>query len=288
MMKVKSDSELFVLPSSGGIHLIAKNDNSNLVIEYLNSYFGQKKKTKCIVLDDEDDPIDMKSVNFIHIPASIDIESIFNFKAKTEINNELSQIIEQNSELFISIENIRKCLQELLTDAGIYSFKKIMTKDIGVNLEIDIMNFEIQKLLQLLRINTEELTKTQQLMMLYNLLIYVNRHQFSIIYIDFDFDESVYKWVQSKKNDNCLFLINNESIHPPVIPIFDSIIILNNSSVIEKEIINSNNTGTISYLLHPIVRENIDMQTEKNIRLLKEFEYQTSTFFLEFTDSKRS
>lgn len=284
-MKIKSDEEVFIIPVEHGIHLLAKNKYNTIVIDYLSSYFGQKKKTKCIVLDDEEDIIDSKNVNFIYIPSSTDLTPIFNLKPKTEINNQLSEFVEQNLEQFLSIERVREDIKGLLSDSGFFQFIKILERDINTKTEFDLMNFDIPKVLQLLRINIENASLEDQFMMLYNLLLYINRNQFNVIYIDFEITENVYSWLQKKRSQNCILLIDNEKIHHPVNNIFDSIILLNDSNVFERITIENSKIDLVSYLFHPIVRENIDKQTEKNIEFLKRISNNNSTFLVEFTDN---
>ena len=48
-MKIKYDDHTIVLPVEFGLHLIYDCANSGEFLECLLSYFGQKKKTKCIV-----------------------------------------------------------------------------------------------------------------------------------------------------------------------------------------------------------------------------------------------
>ena len=283
-MKIKSENEVFIIPASNGVHLLADNEYNHIIIDYLNSYFGQKKKTKCIVLDDEDDPIDVKTTNFIYFPSTLDLSNLFNLKAKTEINTELSEMIIQNSELFLSVDKLRSVIKDLLTDIGMYRFMKVLETDLDINVIIDTMNFDISLFLQLLRINNYNLSKEEQLMMLYNLMLYVNRDCFKILYIDFNVDDKGYQWMRNKNNDNHLILVNNENVTTPVNMIFNSIMLINNSNSYEKQTLNSNDIDLISYLFHPIVRKNKDKQAEKNLNFLMELEHINDSFFLEFTD----
>lgn len=283
MMKIKNEEDVFIIPANYGLHILSTNQYKESLIEYLTSYFTQKKKTKCIVVDDEEEIIDSKGVEFIYIPSHQDFKSVFDFKAKTDFNTELSEMIMQNSELFLTIDQIRKNAEELMTDQGIYQFKRILEQDTHIHLQMDTMNFEIQKLLQLFRIDVEPLSMEQQYMILYNLLLYISREQFQIIYIDFDLNAEVYDWLIQKKNNNSLILVENECVHSPIPPIFDSFIFLNQSDAVYSTEVDSKQTELLSYLFHPIVRENIDKQTEKNIAFLSQFETNQATFFCEFT-----
>ena len=105
-MKIKYEDHTCILPVSTGMHLVYDSSGESDFLECLISYFGQKKKTKCIVLDDEDDLIAPKDAELIYF-SNKDMNSIFGFKPKTEFNNELTHFIEDNQEQYTSIERIR-------------------------------------------------------------------------------------------------------------------------------------------------------------------------------------
>ena len=43
-MKVKTDKEVYTIPCDSGIHLLVLNKESEAVVEYMQTYFIQRKK----------------------------------------------------------------------------------------------------------------------------------------------------------------------------------------------------------------------------------------------------
>ena len=46
--------------------------------------------------------------------------------------------------------------------------------------------------------------------MVYNLLLFVSRNQFNVVYIDFPITQTTLKWLKSFDQDNILFFLNND------------------------------------------------------------------------------
>ena len=65
-MKIKTNEEVFILPDKG-LHLIVGNGFEKTIIECLNSFLNQKKKSKCIIYDQDGDMVDMKQTGFIYV-----------------------------------------------------------------------------------------------------------------------------------------------------------------------------------------------------------------------------
>ena len=280
-MKIKYDDHTIVLPVGSGLHLIYDCTNSRDFLECLLSYFGQKKKTRCIVFDDEGDLISPKDVELIYF-SDKDMNSVCGFKPKTEFNTELSHFIEENQEQYTSIEMIRINLKELLTDRGMFRFRKILTSGTKMNLEISTANFEVSKILQNLLINSDDLTEQEQMITLYNLYNYIYRKSFRIIYIDFEVDDVTMEWLNSIRSGNTLILADNNSIPVSYATEFDSLIVLSNTGLVEKVKFPRAVAPQVSYLFHPIVLKNPAYQNEKIFDLYACFRDFDRTFMVEF------
>ena len=93
MMIIKSNEHTLIIPVHRGLHLIHEMNCKYELLECLNSYFALKKKTKCIIMDDDHELINPKDVQFVYISSKEDISSIFDFKPKTLLNSELEKFI---------------------------------------------------------------------------------------------------------------------------------------------------------------------------------------------------
>ena len=211
MMKIKSEENVYIIPDLNGACAISSSYVDDIV-QCLFSYFVAKKKNKCVVIDEDGDLMKNDSVSFIYIPKDDDLTPLFNLKPKTLINSEIVSFIGTNQEMFKSIEMIRNGLIEMLTDQGMIKIRKIMQKHIENNINFIIDDFDLSRILQSISIEGEELTTQQKYMSLYNLLLYLSKDSYCVVYIDFEIDETTLKWIKSNKQDNILFLINNEAI----------------------------------------------------------------------------
>ena len=211
MMIIKDEEHYFFIPNSG-LNIICEREYKHDLINDLYSYFNQKKKNKCVVLDDDNNVISNKDVEFIYISYNENLDGIFDFKLKTILNNELSLFIESNNEMFTAIEKIRLDIYELLSDAGMFKFKHILENGLDIKIELSPMNFTLSKVLQTLQIECSNFNKIQQLLILYNLLLYLNRNSFNIIYLDFPINNYCINWLMSIDKNNNTILISNDSV----------------------------------------------------------------------------
>ena len=104
---------------------------------------------------------------------------------------------------------MRNYLRELLTDEGMYKFMNILGNGISIDLELKTTNFTVSKLLQSLKFETDQMTIQQQFIILYNLLLYVSRNQFTIVYIDFEIDSESMEWLKRIQSPNRIILVSN-------------------------------------------------------------------------------
>ena len=281
-MKIKYEDHTCILPVSTGMHLVYDSSGESDFLECLISYFGQKKKTKCIVLDDENDLIAPKDAELIYF-SNKDMNGIYGFKPKTEFNNELTHFIEDNQEQYTSIERIRSDLRELLTDSGMYRFRSILTKGTRMNLQISTSNFEISKVLHNLLIDTDLLTEQEQMIALYNLYNFIYRKLFRIIYIDFDVDDTTMEWLNSIRSEDMLILVDNTCIPISLASEFDSLIYLSYTGCVECVNLSKSQAPQVSYLFHPVVLQNPEYQNDKIYDIYAFFRDFDRTFFIDFT-----
>lgn len=282
-MKIKTEDNVYIIPIGSGICSLVSNYTED-IINCFNSYFVNKKKNKCVILDEEDDLIKFNDVAFIYIPNNEDLKQIFNLKPKTLVNNELTAFIENNQEMFSSIENIREQLIELFTDQGMFKIKKIMQHNIDGKISFIIDDFDVARILQSISIDVEQLTIQQMYMALYNLMLYVNRDKFCVVYIDFELDEATINWLRSISDQNILLLIKNETILTRDKEIINYLLIENNIDSIQKIEVNKNQINDFIYGFHPYVLKNIEYQTEKIQSLLNGFSQKDTSFLIKFAD----
>ena len=76
-----------------------------------------------------------------------------------------------------------------------YKLREILTRNIGCIINLEISDFDISKFLSMLDINVDGITVDKQYIMVYNLLLFVSRNQFNVVYIDFPITQIVLKWL---------------------------------------------------------------------------------------------
>ena len=211
------------------------------------------------------------------------MNSVYGFKPKTEFNTELSHFIEENQEQYTSIEMIRTNLKELLTDRGMFRFRKILTSGTKMNLEISTANFEVSKILQNLVINSDDLTEQEQMITLYNLYNYIYRKSFRIIYIDFDVDDTTMEWLNSIRSEDMLILVDNTCIPISLASEFDSLIYLSYTGCVECVNLSKSQAPQVSYVFHPVVLQNPEYQNDKIYDIYTVFRDFDRTFLIDFT-----
>ena len=283
-MKIKSEENVYIIPDLNGACAISSPYVEDIV-QCLVSYFVAKKKNRCVVIDEDGNLVKNDSVSFIYISKDDDLTSLFNLKPKTLINSELINFIGSNQEMFKSIEIIRNGLVETLTDQGIIKIRKIMQNHIENNIEFVIDDFDLSRILQCLSVESEELSIQQKYMSLYNLLLYLNKDNYCIVYIDFEIDETTLKWIKANKQNNILFLINNEAISTVNNDEIDYLIIESNQDFLEKVEVDCKLKNSILYCFHPYVLKNFEYQTKKNKQIMLDFQDEKTSFLIEFATS---
>lgn len=195
--------------------------------------------------------------------------------------------MQENENDFKSFELIREGFRNLTTDHGMYKLREILTRNIGCNINFEISDFDISKFLSMLDINVDDISVDKQYIMVYNLLLFINRNQFNVIYIDFPITQTTLKWLKSFDQDNILFLLNNDNMACDSIEELEkfAMLIVSNKDYIEKYEYDLNQFDNISYIQNPYTMLHKQQQTEKNIRLMEQFEDKNTTFYLTFNDT---
>lgn len=168
-----------------------------------------------------------------------------------------------------------------------YKLREILTRNIECNINFEMSNFDVSKFLSMLDISLDDVSNGERYVMVYNLLLFINRNQFNVIYIDFPITQTVLKWLKSFDQDNILFLLNNDYIVCDSIKELEklSMLIVSDKDYIEKYEYDLNQFNNISYIQNPYTMLHKQQQTEKNIRLMEQFEDKNTTFYLTFNDT---
>ena len=137
----------------------------------------------------------------------------------------------------------------------------------------------------MLQIETEA-TYKEKFMMLYNLMMFVNRNKTNIVYIDFPVDDTVLDWIYTVKAPNTYFLIENEAIEEiSAIQGNVNFIRLSNCDYKEEFEVHNEDISRLSYIFHSFVVRNIKQQSKKNIDLYRLFSDEKTTFLLKSNDT---
>lgn len=287
MMKIKSlDTEnIYILPLETEINIIDTKNYKEDLIQSLTSLASGKRKTSAILLDEANEIIHKFDCNFIYAASTESIDSNYQLKPKSAFNTELVEFITNNSEKFMSIEKIREGCQGLLSDQGIYQFSRILNFGLNQKLEFKVDDFNLASILQMLQIETNASYK-EKFMMLYNLMMFVNRDKTNIIYIDFPVDDTVLDWIYIVKAPNTYFLIENEAIEEiSTIQGNVNFIRLSNCDYKEEFDVHNEDISRLSYIFHSFVVRNIKQQSKKNIDLYRLFSDEKTTFLLKSNDT---
>ncbi len=285
-MKIIHEKSVYLIPEDNNIVVLAGAKQKDIIDCFINQ-FVKKKRNYCKVLDSENQSIKPTELNFIYYPYGSDINSNFEFGTKSIFNIETTNLIQENENDFKSLEFIREGLRNLTTDHGMYKLREILTRNIECNINFEMSNFDVSKFLSMLDISLDDVSNGERYVMVYNLLLFINRNQFNVIYIDFPITQTVLKWLKSFDQDNILFLLNNDYIVCDSIKELEklSMLIVSDKDYIEKYEYDLNQFNNISYIQNPYTMLHKQQQTEKNIRLMEQFEDKNTTFYLTFNDT---
>ena len=285
-MKIIHEESVYLIPEDNNIVVLAGAKQKDIIDCFINQ-FVKKKRNYCKVLDSENQLIKPTELNFVYYPYGSDINSNFEFGTKSIFNIETTNLIQGNENDFKSFELIREGLRNLITDHGMYKLREILTRNIDCYIDLEMANFDISKFLSILEINVDDISVDKQYIMVYNLLLFVSRNQFNVVYIDFPITQTVLKWLKSFDQDNILFLLNNDNMACDSIEELAkfAMLIVSDKDYIEKYEYDLNQFNNISYIQNPYTMLHKQQQTEKNIRLMEQFEDKNTTFYLTFNDT---
>ena len=284
MMKVIFEEDVYCFPEKYKINFLSENKHQETFIKCLSEYFGRKKKNFCKVIDNEGNRILYDELQFIYFPyLKTNIDQNIQFASKSFFNSEISKIIDNNPEKFQSVDHIRESLHELLTDHGMYQLRKILSAKINHTIEFQIDNFDIGKLLEMISIKNEGLTELREYLMLYNLMIFLNRDKNCIVYIDLPINDEVIQWMKGYLKEDILFLVLNNISDPSFsLDTDSSFIVLSDVDYMEAYHFDLDEFNLISYVMNRFVQANLRFQSEKIMEYGKQFLDEKTTFYLMF------
>lgn len=277
-MKIKTDEQVFILPVEDSINVLVDRGFKKDIIESLNLYFNKKKKTKCLVYDEDNNLLKFDEIGFVYLENDNTIDDNLELKPKTEFNNEISSVIEGNPEMFMSLDKIRESLKDILTDKGTYELKRILSYGLKKNIGIEINDFDISKIIQVFAIEYEDLSISEKRIVYLNLLQFINRKKVCVVYIDFEIDEIVIEWIENMIKKGVIFIIDNSVLYERINLLIDRVIVLSQYDSCVKLELEKEKVKKLLYALNPIVGRNISFQNKEIIELNKEFSDQNVTF----------
>lgn len=277
-MKIKTDEQVFIFPIEESINVLVDRGFREEFIECMNLYFNKKRKTKCLIYDDDNVLLKFNEIGFIFLENESMLNDNLEFKAKTDFNNELSLVIENNPEMFISLDDIRRAFKSMLSDKGMYEIKRILGYGLNRSIEIEINEFDINKILQVFAIEYEELSSSEKRLIYLNLMLFINRKKVSVVYIDFEIDRVVSEWIKKMVKKGVIFIIDNNIMNENVNLKIDNVIVLSQFNSLAKLEIEKEKVKKLLYALNPIVESNLSFQSKEIVDLYKEFSDQNLTF----------
>lgn len=278
MLKIKTDEQVFILPIEDKINILVDRGFKNDVIECLNLYFNKKKKTKCLIYDADNKLLKFNEIGFIFLENDNTINDNLELKPKTDFNNEISLMIENNPEMFLSLDKIRTAFKSILTDKGMYELKRILGYGLKKHIEIEVNDFDISKIIQIFAIEYEGLSINERRLIYLNLLLFINRKKVCIVYIDFEIDEIVIEWIKNMVKKGVIFIIDNNVMYEKIDVKIDRVIVLSQYDFCAKLELEKERIKKLLYALNPIVERNISFQNKEIVNLNKEFSDQNITF----------
>ena len=275
-MKIVCDDRTYVVPVYDNKNILVPRNYKDDFIECMGTYFVSKKKTKCVVYDDDGQVIGPNEINFIYLDDDISYENNLDFKTKTILNSGLSEIINNNPERFHSIERIRENLHELESDRGMIEFRKILSYGISEFIDISLDELNLNTLIQMLHISNE-FSRSEKQILIMNLMLYENRNKVNIVFLDKEIDNMMFDWIESQK-ENVYFFLDNDQLN---FPVFDySMVLLSDRDHLIVEEDTNETINILAYMNHKLIMHNISLQEKKNVEIFHRYYDENSTFFV--------
>lgn len=280
-MKLIKDDKVYLFPEEDTCVILVDNKASKQFVDCLYDFFGRKKKNTCRIVSDDGQIILPSELNFIWINNDVSLESNMELKSKSIFNQELTKLIEENQEMFFSVDHVRNDIHGLLTDRGFFKIEKILSKGIIGQVDFELSDFNVSKLLEMLSIRQDDLNDTKKILMIYNLLLYISRNQNNMVYLDFPITNEVISWVQCQRTNNCTFILKNDISRDTFKLLNDCTLVkLSNAEYKEEYECEHDELPKLSYVFNPFVIDHLDQQSEENQRLYEQYEDEDTTFFL--------
>lgn len=281
MMKIKTDDACYYFPYYQGLNILMDNEFSSEIICCLNSYFGSKKKNYCSIYDENLDLITPKDFDFIYISRSENIDSNLSLKEKSILGTYIKKYIDSYPEDFTSLDRIRKDIELLISDRGMFRLIRLLKKDIDINYEIDLDNFNIAYMMEMLKILVSEYKENYIYASLYNVLLSNKNINKCIVYIDFEIDDVLLKWAE-KIGNNCMVVVNSKSLDMINDISVCRAIICNNGNLRNEVELSKKEISRFIYMMNPYVCNRICFQKEENIKFLENFVDKNTDYLVKF------
>lgn len=282
-MKIVKDNEVFILPETEKINILVNNENLLKVLECFEQFFVKKKNSYCQIYDDNGNRIKTREISFVNVPIA-SIDDNLDLKKKSSLNNEIVEIINANQEKFQSVESIRQNLRDFLSDVGAIDIMRIVNYGIKEKLNLEVEELNLQDIVQMLKIDCEELSIQSKMIGVYNLLLYVERERPRLVYIDFPVNSDVIKWMNSYHDDEVMFIINSNRAENLEKNTNCALISLSNVDFFEEFDFQSIELNDYLYLFNPFVLRNIKRQTNEIIHKIEQFSLEKVTYYLKFNN----
>lgn len=286
MMLIKDDEQTYNFPVKNGINIIVENYLSTKIINNLVNYFANKKKTSCIVYDDDNDLISCKEFDFVYFDPKENLENNYLLKEKTTLKKFVDNVILENPESFISVDRIRENLYSLLTDKGFNRINNILFNGLSIKPELNVEKYDASLITNMIAYDIDGIDKSKLLAAIYNAMLFVCRESNRIVYIDFLIDEEIEKWILSIVDNKTIVIVNSKCIQRLDTIDNCNVIIMGDTETVICDELDIKNINRFLYMMNPFVLSNLNYQNEKNIALINSFINKKITFSIKFTSYK--
>lgn len=275
-MKIIADENVFIVPLENKKTIIVANGYKKELLECLTSYFISKKKNKCVIYDEDEQVINMGDINFLYIPEDLAVDSNLSLKSKTILNNNISEIINENPKLFLSLERLRNELTNMQSDNGFYKLTNILNAGLTNKVSFQFSEFSISNIIQMYEIFSDSISESEKQLVIMNLLLYENKNRINVVFLDRLYDDITEKWINC--HEDTYFIVDNDAIAKANDDY--ELLILSNHDHLVTGIESNTDIKTLSYMNHDIIRANLELQNQKNIDLYNKYFDINTTFFI--------
>ena len=79
-MKIVCDNSTYLIPFNFSDKILLITQYHKEIIECFQSYFVSKKKTKCLIYNDDGEIMNMNDINFIYLSNDVSYDNNFDFR----------------------------------------------------------------------------------------------------------------------------------------------------------------------------------------------------------------